>query len=257
MTIDAEDTPEPILIEKSSVLDMNDAKILCKQDTVDTPSSEEKLEGEKEDEGIANEPAVEYFSDDSATEKTKDLQRHRLLQLRHAIKCPYEINKCPISSHCGKLKTLWKHLLQCKDQYCDVPLCVSSRYIIYHYGSCPKDNCNVCRPVRDTYKRAHTEEEERRLLQRVPPKRMRVSRSQTNFVIQGLKRNSFDEEREVRTRIVKDADSPSFSSSGSPFLGPLKACSLSSETSVPVSGSPSGKQLLATESTTSTNVTTK
>lgn len=240
--------------EKTFVLEVNDVKTLCKQETADSPSSEEKRQGEKEDADVAKESAVEYYSDDSATEKIKDLQRYRLLQLRHAIKCSYEKNKCPISSHCAKLKTLWKHLLQCKDQYCDFPLCVSSRYIIYHYGSCPKDNCNVCHPVRDSYKRAHTEEEERRLLQRVPPKRMRVSRSQTNFAIQVLKRNSFDEEREVRTRIVKDADSPTFSSASSPFLSILKACSLTVDTSLSANDSPI--PLLTTEITTSANATT-
>lgn len=193
-----------------------------------SPSSEEKNQSEQDDESSSmssNETNSAPDSDDENNLNANPVelqatQRHRLLQLRHAIKCPYAENKCPISSHCGKLKVLWKHLLVCKDQHCKVPLCISSRFLLNHYGSCPKTSCRVCRPVRETYKRAHTEEEERELLLRVPPKRMRVSSSQANFAIQGLKCNSFDEGRNVRTRIVQDEKT-------SPFLGALSACGVS------------------------------
>ncbi len=196
-----------------------------------SPSSEEKNQSEQDDESCSmssNETNSAPDSDDEINlnnlntnpAELQALQRHRLLHLRHAIKCPYEENKCPISAHCGKLKVLWKHLLVCKDQHCKVPYCISSRFLLNHYRCCPKTSCRVCRPVRETYKRAHTEEEERELLLRVPPKRMRVSSSQGNFAIQGLKCNSFDEGREMRTRIVQDEKT-------SPFLGALSACGVS------------------------------
>jgi hypothetical protein len=162
-----------------------------------------------------------------------EMQRHRLLQLRHAIKCVYTQGTCPISPYCGKLKILWKHLLICKNDYCQIPLCTSSRYVLYHYGHCKNLTCAVCIPVKDTYKRSHTDAEERELL-KCPPKRMRVSRSQVNFEGLLLRAssnnnnnnistnntsnttttttnnqvpfNSFDIGREERTRIMKDDD---------------------------------------------------
>lgn len=147
------------------------------------------------------------FEEDSNQEKLQAKQQHRLLHLRHAIKCPYEKTKCPISPHCWKLKLLWKHLLVCKEQYCSTPLCVSSRFLLDHYRKCPKNTCVVCLPVRETYKRAHTEAEEREILLRIPPKRMRVSCSPSNFPV--TNRNTFDEDRDTRTRIMKDIDSKS------------------------------------------------
>lgn len=147
-----------------------------------------------------------YCSED-AEGSLHAMQRHRLLQLRHAVKCPKGEGACYISPFCWKLKLLWRHVLVCKNDYCNVPLCTSSRFILRHYGHCSDPNCEVCVPVKETSKRVHSDEEERTLL-KVPSKRMRVSKSQPNFMVPGriAKSNSFDEDREQRARIVHDSD---------------------------------------------------
>lgn len=74
------------------------------------------------------------------------MQRDRLVQLRHASKCPAPPGQCEISPYCGRLKALWKHILDCKSEYCRVPLCASSRFILHHYGGChyvSTDNSNI------------------------------------------------------------------------------------------------------------------
>jgi E1A/CREB-binding protein len=60
-------------------------------------------------------------------------QQQRLLLLRHASKCQYENGTCVVSSYCGSMKTLWKHIVSCKDQECKTKHCVSSRYVLSHY----------------------------------------------------------------------------------------------------------------------------
>lgn len=182
------------------------------------------------------------------------LQRDRLMHLRHTIKCPYGKGVCPITPHCWRIKVLWKHMLDCKDNDCSYSLCASSRYVLSHYHSCAEANCEVCVPVKETYKRAHTEEEEREILRRCPPKRMRVSRSQPNFVLTRQATNSFDEGRELRTRIIRDGDNDveerreeskdrcEVSDSMRPFLSQFVYCQLSGATITACSSSDSSDQ---------------
>lgn len=78
-------------------------------------------------------------------------QQQRLLLLRHAAKCPHQDEGivCPVTPHCKSMKTLWRHVLSCKDQKCSTAHCVSSRYVLSHYSKCKESMCPVCKPVRD------------------------------------------------------------------------------------------------------------
>lgn len=87
-------------------------------------------------------------------------QIQRLLLLRHASKCPHEANRCPVTTHCFAMKSLWKHLMKCKDQECKVAHCVSSRYVLSHYSKCQDPQCPVCGPVRASIRKASNENHE-------------------------------------------------------------------------------------------------
>ena len=63
--------------------------------------------------------------------------------------------KCPVTQHCAGMKKLWKHIAECKDQLCQVPHCVSSRYVLSHYHRCRERGCAVCGPVREAIQRNH------------------------------------------------------------------------------------------------------
>lgn len=51
------------------------------------------------------------------------------------------------------MKTLWKHIVSCKDQECKTKHCVSSRYVLSHYSKCRDPQCPVCAPVREAIRR--------------------------------------------------------------------------------------------------------
>jgi len=78
-------------------------------------------------------------------------KRQRLLLLRHASKCTAENGQCTITPHCAEMKVLWKHIANCKDSYCKVRHCMSSRYVLSHYRRC-KPPCNICDPVKEIIK---------------------------------------------------------------------------------------------------------
>ena len=93
---------------------------------------------------------------DSATigydERTKIIkqQQQRLLLLQHASKCTVQVGEtCPITPHCALFKTLWRHVLSCKDKECTTKHCASSRYALHHYSMCKQSDCQVCGPVRE------------------------------------------------------------------------------------------------------------
>jgi len=190
-------------------------------------------EQEASQESDGADTTVVYCSED-AENSVHAMQRHRLLQLRHAVKCSKGQGECKISPFCWKLKLLWKHVLTCKNDYCQLPLCSSSRFILHHYGHCLEPNCKVCIPVKETYKRTYTDEEESELL-KAPPKRMRVSRSQGNLIFSNRKSNSFDEGREQRTRIVHDSEMV-------PIISKLDILSINSLDEVPRSATPAVEQ---------------
>jgi hypothetical protein len=80
-------------------------------------------------------------------------QQQRLLLLLHASKCPHKNGKCPVTPHCAKMKRLWDHIKNCKDQQCRMAHCVSSRYVLSHYHRCKDQRCKVCGPVQDAIRR--------------------------------------------------------------------------------------------------------
>lgn len=122
------------------------------------------------------------------------VQVERLMHLRHASTCRKGKDECDISTHCWKLQVLWKHLLRCKKEKC-TDICMSTRYLLYHYGQCSDAMCAVCVPVRDSARKVKTPQDERNLLN-VPPKRLRVSLSQSNFEAKFLFSSCPDSPRE-------------------------------------------------------------
>jgi E1A/CREB-binding protein len=67
---------------------------------------------------------------------------------------------CPVTQHCAGMRTLWKHIAECKDQQCQTPHCVSSRYVLSHYHRCRERSCAVCQPVREAIQRNHEKAKE-------------------------------------------------------------------------------------------------
>ena len=89
-------------------------------------------------------------------------ERRALVQLS-----PYlELSFQGMSSH-ERMATIYKdvmaglptfisyeqHIAECKDQLCQVPHCVSSRYVLSHYHRCKDPRCAVCGPVREAIQR--------------------------------------------------------------------------------------------------------
>lgn len=87
-------------------------------------------------------------------------QQQRLLLLRHASKCPYDNGKCQVTPHCANMKSLWKHIMSCKDQECKIAHCVSSRYVLSHYSKCKDQQCPVCGPVREAIRKNYEKTKE-------------------------------------------------------------------------------------------------
>jgi HPt (histidine-containing phosphotransfer) domain-containing protein len=81
------------------------------------------------------------------TNKKQEEQRQRLLLMRHAGNCQHQGGRCPVMLHCASMKRLWKHMNQCKNPNCQVPLCISDRDILSHYHGCNDVRCGVCGPI--------------------------------------------------------------------------------------------------------------
>jgi hypothetical protein len=103
--------------------------------------------------GSSCDPNVNDANDSLKTEPDAKARhkRQRLLLLRHASKCTAENGTCETTPHCADMKVLWKHIANCKDSYCKVRHCMSSRYVLSHYRRC-KPPCNICDPVREIIK---------------------------------------------------------------------------------------------------------
>ena len=80
------------------------------------------------------------------------VQQNRLLLLWHANKCPNKGGQCPINQYCFGMKVVWAHIRICKDKLCRVPLCSSTKTVLYHYASCQDPPCSICGPVREAIK---------------------------------------------------------------------------------------------------------
>mmetsp|Transcript_17915 Transcript_17915/g.20693 ORF Transcript_17915/g.20693 Transcript_17915/m.20693 type:complete len:1767 (+) Transcript_17915:908-6208(+) len=88
-------------------------------------------------------------------------QQHRLLLLRHASKCMRKEGECQATHLCSQYKQLWQHIAKCKNQRCQTPHCVSSRYVLSHYHRCQDKTCAVCGPVREAIERHNKQRLER------------------------------------------------------------------------------------------------
>jgi hypothetical protein len=76
----------------------------------------------------------------------------KLLLIRHASKCNYSDDKCPVLKNCSKYKSLWIHLLDCKEKSCTYLHCLSSRRLLTHFSNCKENTCKLCLPVRNAIK---------------------------------------------------------------------------------------------------------
>ena len=85
------------------------------------------------------------------------VKQKRLLLLYHASKCTHKDCNCPLGSRCAEIKQLWRHMKSCKSQNCDVPHCISSRFIAKHFKDCQDETCQICLPVREAIKRRKKE----------------------------------------------------------------------------------------------------
>lgn len=103
--------------------------------------------------GFSYDPTINDANDQMRSEPDAKARhkRQRLLLLRHASKCTAENGTCAITPHCADMKVLWKHIANCKDSYCKVKHCMSSRYVLSHYRRC-KTPCNICDPVKEIIK---------------------------------------------------------------------------------------------------------
>ncbi len=81
-------------------------------------------------------------------ERSIRARQQRLLLLHHAANCTCSSPSCPLTKHCGRMKSLWKHMIFCKSNFCKVPYCYSSRVILKHFMTCQDLRCKICHPVR-------------------------------------------------------------------------------------------------------------
>uniref|UniRef100_A0A914DIB4 histone acetyltransferase n=1 Tax=Acrobeloides nanus TaxID=290746 RepID=A0A914DIB4_9BILA len=83
------------------------------------------------------------------------LVQQQLVLLLHAHKCSQlekeVLNKAPCSlSHCATMKAVLEHMITCdQGRRCNYAHCVSSRHIIAHWKNCAREDCPVCKPLRN------------------------------------------------------------------------------------------------------------
>mmetsp|Transcript_28091 Transcript_28091/g.30693 ORF Transcript_28091/g.30693 Transcript_28091/m.30693 type:complete len:384 (+) Transcript_28091:69-1220(+) len=99
------------------------------------------------------------------SEKMKDVERegairefqNRLVLLHHAANCPFSNGTSPQPCRgfpsCFEMVQLLKHVNNCELRECAVPHCVSTRYLLTHSKTCVKEECIICRPLKESIKR--------------------------------------------------------------------------------------------------------
>jgi hypothetical protein len=97
--------------------------------------------------GMSDQPNSNTNSNDKYAASVLRQQRQRLFMLRHVSKCPFPTN-CPVTPDCETMKTLWFHLLSCRDINCQTERCSSSRHVLTHYSRCQDSECPICDPLR-------------------------------------------------------------------------------------------------------------
>eukprot|EP00124_Ichthyophonus_hoferi_P004338 Ihof_evm2s466 gene=Ihof_evmTU2s466 len=68
---------------------------------------------------------------------------YQLRLILHAAGCKGE---CPQRS-CQAMKRILQHVLQCRDEQCQVQHCRSIKSIVVHYRSCTRHDCPICVPA--------------------------------------------------------------------------------------------------------------
>jgi len=86
----------------------------------------------------------------SREKKLVEKQRRHLKVLLHAATCQNEEegSPCPISSHCVKMKQLWKHISTCGNKNCTYKYCRTSRQLLSHRSHCIKFNRQLGSPLK-------------------------------------------------------------------------------------------------------------
>jgi hypothetical protein len=83
--------------------------------------------------------------------------QNRLVLLNHAANCQFSNAAVPKPCRgfpsCYDMVQLLNHVNSCELTECPVPHCVSTRYLLAHNKSCTKDDCIVCKPLKDSIKR--------------------------------------------------------------------------------------------------------
>ena len=82
-------------------------------------------------------------------------QQFRIILLWHSSHCSNK--NCVAIKKCNRVKELWEHISECKDNNCNFKHCLSSRWILGHYHHCKDKKCKICPPVRKAIEKKEKE----------------------------------------------------------------------------------------------------
>mmetsp|Transcript_8708 Transcript_8708/g.10104 ORF Transcript_8708/g.10104 Transcript_8708/m.10104 type:complete len:205 (-) Transcript_8708:109-723(-) len=82
----------------------------------------------------------------SGGDRNLKAKQQRLLILHHCATCTSP--NCETTPHCGKMKSLLRHMAECKTSNCSHRHCSSSRRVLIHFQNCRDKKCETCLPLR-------------------------------------------------------------------------------------------------------------